>query len=161
MFFVHLQSAPKADVVPSSTSSSTDRRGRGRKNDGTVALQQSRLHREQAATFQSGCCLSFPSHLDPIGAASSSDGGTRINSQAAVTTLCSTAWMLFRSFAAVPLLHCQLRYGVRCCPPPPPFTTPPRPSTPPLSRRSLGCGVTDAWTLNAPRTQLRSHLWKL
>lgn len=82
-------------------------------SDGTVTLQQQQnLRWVQAATFQSGCCLSFLSHLDPIGAASFSEGGTHINSQAAVTTLCSTAWMLVHSFAAVPLLHCQLRYGV-------------------------------------------------
>lgn len=65
-----------------------------------------------AATFQSGCRLSFRSHLDPIAAASFSEGGTRINSQAAVTTLCSTACMLIHSLAAALLLHCQLRYGV-------------------------------------------------
>lgn len=126
-------------------------------SDGAVALQQHRVHRGQAATFQSGCWLSFLSHLNPIGAASSSEGGTHINSQAAVTTLRSTVWMLFHSFA-VPLLHCQLRYGVWCCCS---FTPPPRPSTPPLSLWSLGCGVTDAWTLNAPRMQLCSHLWKV
>lgn len=86
-------------------------------DDSTVVLQQQNLHWVQAATFQSGCCLSFLSHLDPIGAASFSEGGTHINSQAAVTTLSSTAWMLVRSFAAaaappVPVLLCQLRYGV-------------------------------------------------
>lgn len=107
----------------------------------------------------SACCLSLLSHLDPIGAASFSEEGTHINSQAAITTRCSTAWMLVHLFAPVPLLLCQLRYAVWSCHAL--YSCVPQLHAPIL--QSTDCGVTDAGTLNVQftSTQRWAHLWKV
>lgn len=85
----------------------------------------------------------FLSHLDPIGAASFTKGGTRINSQATITTPSRAAWMLVHLFATNPLLHSRVKIHHF------PLHKPqlPWPSAPPQILSSPSCGVTDARTL--------------